>query len=141
LVSIVVVNMAVSKKLTKLAKKCMKAGTLTDTLLSSTRNNNGTWRGGHMNPNEEEEEEALDDVPAGCLAIYVGEERRRFVIETDYLKNHVFRALLAKSEEEFGFEFQGGLRLACCPDVFEHLMWWLEGSPAHSSLRMEPWWS
>lgn len=68
------------------------------------------------------------DVPAGCLAVYVGKERRRFVIPTSHLSNSVFRALLAKSEEEFGFCCDGGLRIACAPDVFEHLLWWLEGA-------------
>lgn len=68
------------------------------------------------------------DVPCGCLAVYVGPERRRFVIPTSYLTNSVFRALLAKSEEEFGFCCDGGLRIACTPDVFDHLLWWLEGS-------------
>jgi len=68
------------------------------------------------------------DVPSGCLAVYVGKERRRFVIPTSYLTNNVFRALLAKSEEEFGFCCDGGLRIACTPDVFEHLLWWLEGA-------------
>lgn len=68
------------------------------------------------------------DVPSGCLAVYVGKERRRFVIPTSYLTNSVFRALLAKSEEEFGFCCDGGLRIACTPDVFEHLLWWLEGA-------------
>lgn len=68
------------------------------------------------------------DVPAGCLAVYVGKDRRRFVIPASYLTNSVFRALLAKSEEEFGFCCDGGLRIACTPDVFEHLLWWLEGA-------------
>lgn len=70
------------------------------------------------------------DVPAGCLAVYVGKERRRFVIPTSYLSNSVFRALLARSEEEFGFCCEGGLRIACTPDVFEHLLWFLEGATA-----------
>lgn len=67
------------------------------------------------------------DVPEGSLAVYVGRERRRFVIPTSYLSNNVFRSLLAKSEEEFGYCCDGGLRIACAPDVFEHLIWWLEG--------------
>jgi SAUR family protein len=66
------------------------------------------------------------DVPEGCLAVYVGTERRRFVIATSYLTNGVFQVLLAKSAEEFGFRCDGGLRIACCPEVFEHLIWWLQ---------------
>lgn len=66
------------------------------------------------------------DVPEGCLAVYVGTERRRFVIATSYLTNGVFQVLLAKSAEEFGFRCDGGLRIACCPEVFEQLIWWLQ---------------
>lgn len=67
------------------------------------------------------------DVPAGCLPVYVGEERRRFVIPTSYLTNNTFQALLAKSEEEYGLRCEGGLRIACPPDAFEHLLWSLQG--------------
>ncbi len=139
--------MAVSKKLAKLAKKCLRVGNVTEAalpkaaLLSSSSGeicSDGSCRRSRGGGGGDDDEPL--DVPAGCLAVYVGEERRRFVIETCYLKNQVFRALLAKSEEEFGFEFEGGLRIACCPDVFEHFMWWLEGAPAHSSLKSEPWW-
>jgi len=70
------------------------------------------------------------DVPAGSLPVYVGQERRRFVIPTRYLSNPIFRALLAKSEEEFGLRCDGGLRIACAPGVFEHFLWWLEGEGA-----------
>lgn len=66
------------------------------------------------------------DVPEGSLAVYVGHERRRFVIPIPYLTNSVFQALLAKSAEEFGFRCDGGLRIACAPDVFENLLWWLQ---------------
>jgi SAUR family protein len=71
------------------------------------------------------------DVPAGSLPVYVGEERRRFVIPMSYLSNNIFRALLEKSEEEYGFRCEGGLRIACSPDVFEHFLWWLEGETTH----------
>jgi len=68
-----------------------------------------------------------NDVPDGCLPVYVGRERRRFVIPTAYLSNNTFRALLAKSEDEYGLRGDGGLRIACSPDVFEHFLWWLQG--------------
>lgn len=68
-----------------------------------------------------------EDVPAGCLPVYVGEERRRFIIPTSYLTNSSFQALLAKSEEEYGLRCEGGLRIACPPDAFEHLLWSLQG--------------
>lgn len=74
-----------------------------------------------------EEESRSHDVPEGSLPVYVGEKRRRFVIPTSYLSNSAFRALLEKSEDEYGLRCEGGLRIACTPDVFEHFLWWLEG--------------
>lgn len=66
-----------------------------------------------------------DDIPQGYLAVYVGTERKRFVINTEYLSHQLFKELLKKSEEEFGFDHQGGLTIACEPVVFEHLLWLL----------------
>ncbi|KAL3690997.1 hypothetical protein R1sor_004648 [Riccia sorocarpa] len=63
------------------------------------------------------------DVPQGSLPVYVGAERKRFVISTKYLSHPLFKALLKRSEEEFGFNHQGGLAIACDPHMFEHLLW------------------
>lgn len=68
-------------------------------------------------------EDLPDDIPQGYLAVYVGEERKRFVISTKYLNHQLFKALLKRSEEEFGFQNQGGLAIACEPVLFEHLLW------------------
>jgi SAUR family protein len=62
------------------------------------------------------------DVPEGYLAVYVGRERRRFIIPTDYLSRPVFRTLLDRAEEEFGFDHKGGLTIPCETEVFEHLL-------------------
>lgn len=73
------------------------------------------------------DEEAPADVPEGSLAVYVGPEKRRFVIQTEFLYKRVFRELLRKSEEEYGFEpAGGGLRIACDAELFEQLLWQLE---------------
>lgn len=66
-----------------------------------------------------------EDVPAGYLAVYVGKELKRFIIPTAYLNYPVFKALLAKAEEEFGFNHKGALTLPCDTVVFEHLTWML----------------
>lgn len=65
---------------------------------------------------------APPDVPEGYLAVYVGRERRRFIIPTDYLSRPVFRTLLDRAEEEFGFDHKGGLTIPCETEVFEHLL-------------------
>jgi len=74
----------------------------------------------------DEDDDAPADVPEGCLAVYVGPEKRRFVIQTGFLYKRVFRELLRKSEEEYGFETGGGLRIACEAGLFEKLLWQLE---------------
>lgn len=93
------------------------------------------------NYNDSEDDECRssppDDVPAGYLPVYAGKDRRRFVIPTAYLSNRIFRALLARSEEEYGLRCEGGLRIACNPDVFEHFLWWLKGETTHYSEEME----
>lgn len=143
-------TMAASKKLTKFLKKVLNispqshkpsisrhsSATSNSFDSSSLGINSGRSWGSmadlHSYDSDMDCSSAPADVPAGCLAVYVGKDRRRFVIPTSYLTNSVFRALLAKSEEEFGFCCDGGLRIACAPDVFEHLLWWLEGATSES---------
>ncbi|KAL8235157.1 hypothetical protein R6Q59_021257 [Mikania micrantha] len=59
---------------------------------------------------------------SGSLAVYVGAERRRFVIPTRFLNLHVFVSLLNKAEEEFGFQTTGGLVLPCDVATFKKLL-------------------
>ena len=61
-------------------------------------------------------------VPAGYLAVYVGLERRRFVIPTRFLSFPVFSALLSLAEEEFGFAGNGGLVLPCTARFFRRVL-------------------
>jgi hypothetical protein len=56
---------------------------------------------------------------------YVGKELKQFIIPMDYLNYHMFKALLEKVEEEFGFNHKGALTLPYDPVVFEHLTWML----------------
>lgn len=62
------------------------------------------------------------DVPKGYLAVYVGPELRRFIIPTTYLSLPVFKVLLEKAEEEFGFEHKGGLTIPCEIETFKYLL-------------------
>lgn len=82
-------------------------------------------------------DQAPYDVPEGSLVVYVGEQRRRFVIRAALLSHPVFKALLQKSAEELGYEHKGGLEIACEVGFFEHLLWMIESN--HPELeRMEP---
>ncbi|XP_058759114.1 auxin-induced protein 15A-like [Vicia villosa] len=62
------------------------------------------------------------DVPKGYLAVYVGEEMKRFVIPISYLNQPSFQNLLSQAEEEFGYDHpMGGLTIPCTEDVFQHI--------------------
>lgn len=62
------------------------------------------------------------DVPKGYLAVYVGPELRRFIIPTSYLSDPLFKVLLEKVEEEFGFDHSGGLTIPCEIETFKYLL-------------------
>ncbi|KAL3830115.1 hypothetical protein ACJIZ3_018917 [Penstemon smallii] len=64
--------------------------------------------------------------PSGSVAVYVGTERRRFVIPTRFLNLPVFVDLLNQAEEEFGFQRTGGLVLPCKPGFFKEILRFLE---------------
>nr|GMC65052.1 ADP-ribosylation factor-like protein 2 [Ipomoea batatas] len=61
-------------------------------------------------------------IRSGSLAVYVGHERRRFVIPTRFLNLPAFISLLEKAEEEFGFQSAGGLVLPCEPGFFQGML-------------------
>lgn len=70
------------------------------------------------------------DVPKGHFAVYVGEiQKKRFVIPVSYLNHSSFQELLARSEEEFGFDHpMGGLTISCKEDTSINLSFELNGS-------------
>ncbi|CAJ2642655.1 auxin-induced protein-like protein [Trifolium pratense] len=62
------------------------------------------------------------NVPKGYLAVYVGEEMKRFVIPTSYLNQPSFQNLLSQAEEEFGYDHSmGGLTIPCTEEIFLHI--------------------
>ncbi|KAG6495164.1 hypothetical protein ZIOFF_042955 [Zingiber officinale] len=58
------------------------------------------------------------DVPRGHFAVYVGENRSRFVVPIAYLAHPKFQSLLRQAEEEFGFDHERGLTIPCEEVVF-----------------------
>ncbi|OIW19336.1 hypothetical protein TanjilG_03470 [Lupinus angustifolius] len=62
------------------------------------------------------------DVPKGYLAVYVGPEHRRFIVPTSYLSHSLFKVLLEKAAEEFGFDQSGGLTIPCEIETFKYLL-------------------
>ncbi|TYI17344.1 hypothetical protein ES332_A07G017600v1 [Gossypium tomentosum] len=69
------------------------------------------------------------DVPKGYLAVYVGPELRRFIIPTTYLTHPVFKVLLEKPKDEFGYDHNGGLTLPCEIEIFKYLLQCIENHP------------
>nr|GMD30325.1 auxin-responsive protein SAUR61-like isoform X1 [Ipomoea batatas] len=73
-------------------------------------------------------------VPRGSLAVYVGPELRRFIIPTSYLADPLFKKLLEKVEEEFGFDHSGALTIPCETETFKYLLKCMENHQReHSS--------
>ncbi|GJN12090.1 hypothetical protein PR202_ga30337 [Eleusine coracana subsp. coracana] len=69
---------------------------------------------------------AAGAVPKGYFAVYVGEDARRFVVPTSYLRQPAFRELMELAAEEFGFGQAGGLRIPCREEDFEAVVAALE---------------
>ena len=66
--------------------------------------------------------------PRGYLAMYVGEEKRRFLVKTHILNHPLFSVLLEKAKEEFGFEQKGPLTIPCDIAFFEHILLLVESN-------------
>uniref|UniRef100_A0A5B7BSZ2 Putative auxin-induced protein 15A n=1 Tax=Davidia involucrata TaxID=16924 RepID=A0A5B7BSZ2_DAVIN len=62
-----------------------------------------------------------EDVPKGHFAVYVGENRSRFIVPISWLGHPEFQSLLQRAEEEFGFNHDMGLTIPCEEVVFRSL--------------------
>ncbi|XP_057819766.2 protein SMALL AUXIN UP-REGULATED RNA 12-like [Cryptomeria japonica] len=61
------------------------------------------------------------DIPKRHCSVYVGSEQSRYIIPTKYLNHSLFRELLDKAEEEYGFDHQMGLTIPCEEVAFQYL--------------------
>ncbi|XP_062112739.1 protein SMALL AUXIN UP-REGULATED RNA 12 [Humulus lupulus] len=68
------------------------------------------------------EEEEGSQIPTGFLAVYVGEERQRFVVPTTFLSHPLFKMLLEKAYDEFGFQQRNGLVVPCSVSAFREVV-------------------
>ncbi|KAG7027194.1 Auxin-responsive protein SAUR50, partial [Cucurbita argyrosperma subsp. argyrosperma] len=60
--------------------------------------------------------------PTGSFAVYVGDERQRFVVPTSFLSHPLFRMLLDKAYREFGFEQRNALVVPCSVSAFQEIV-------------------
>ncbi|KAI3452561.1 hypothetical protein Pfo_009225 [Paulownia fortunei] len=56
--------------------------------------------------------------PEGCFSIYVGPQKQRFLIKTEYVNHPLFKMLLEEAESEYGYSSEGPLALPCEVDHF-----------------------
>lgn len=65
----------------------------------------------------------------GHIWVCVGvEKQQKFELEADYLSHPLFGDLLRLSVEEYGYSYDGALRIACETDLFLHLLQLLRSS-------------
>ncbi|OMO68333.1 Auxin responsive SAUR protein [Corchorus olitorius] len=60
--------------------------------------------------------------PSGFFAVYVGEEEERFVVPTSFLSHPLFKMLLEKSYNEYGFEQRDKLIVPCSVSTFQEVV-------------------
>ncbi|XP_059314309.1 protein SMALL AUXIN UP-REGULATED RNA 12-like [Lycium ferocissimum] len=61
------------------------------------------------------------DVPKGHFAVYVGENRTRYIVPISFLTHPEFQCLLHCADEEFGFDHDMGITIPCEEVVFRSL--------------------
>ncbi|KAG5126370.1 hypothetical protein JHK82_027205 [Glycine max] len=71
---------------------------------------------------EEGKESPSSTTPTGFFALYVGEERQRYVVPTSYLSHPLFKMLLEKAYNEFGFAQRNGLVVPCSVSTFQEVV-------------------
>lgn len=71
---------------------------------------------------KEEAEGRRRRAPKDHFVVYVGNERKRFVVPISYLKNPSFRQLLDNAAEEYGYDNPNGIILPCDESSFISLL-------------------
>lgn len=73
--------------------------------------------------------ESSDTVPEVHVRFNVGKDIVcKFEMEANYLNHPLFENLLRLSEEEFGYSYDGALRIACEVDLFQYVLHLLKTS-------------
>ena len=71
---------------------------------------------------------SFNKTPRVYIALYVGEERRRFLLKANMINHPLFATLLEKANEEFGFDQEGPITIPCDIAFFEHIILLVESN-------------
>lgn len=63
-----------------------------------------------------------NDVPKGHFAVYVGDNRSRYIVPISWLSHTEFQSLLQRAADEFGFNHDMGLTIPCQEEDFLYVM-------------------
>ncbi|OMO99487.1 Auxin responsive SAUR protein [Corchorus olitorius] len=74
--------------------------------------------------------------PDGCFSVYVGPEKQRFVVKTEYANHPLFKILLEEAESEYGFNSEGPLVLPCNVDLFCKVLLAMDDGNGHNSKKI-----
>ncbi|GAB4833369.1 hypothetical protein Ancab_031612 [Ancistrocladus abbreviatus] len=66
-------------------------------------------------------------IPLGFFAVYAGAERERFLVPTSFLSHPLFKMLLQKAHDEYGFDQKNGLVVPCSVDAFQEVVSAVQG--------------
>ncbi|KAL7608647.1 auxin-responsive protein SAUR72 [Lactuca sativa] len=86
-------------------------------------------------PIDAKEGKALNIAPKGCFSVYVGPQRQRFVIRTEYANHPQFKAFLEEAECEYGYKKEGPLELPCEVNDFVKVLMEMEDGNVISGVK------
>lgn len=106
----------VEKKDISMFKKLNRFLSSNSLLKSSTRSTFTKSKSWHSRSSNSREK--IKVAPNGYFSVYVGEEKKRFVIKIEFANHPLFRMLLEDAEVEYGYKSEGPLLLPCEVDLF-----------------------
>lgn len=69
----------------------------------------------------------FSDLPPGHVKVYVGKDAPcKFELAAIYLNHPLLENLLQLSVDEFGYSYDGAVRISCDIDLFQHVLELLE---------------
>jgi SAUR family protein len=74
--------------------------------------------------------------PEGCFSVYVGPQKQRFVIKTEYANHPLFKMLLEEAESEYGYSSEGPLTLPCNVDIFYRVLMAVEDTNIDDKIHL-----